>query len=403
MASLPNTPISSSKEGQWQIGGGLFPPLGEDIRKALELLPRALEDVWPLKKKWRENLPDDIAALSRILTSARNELERPYWSKPAFISAYLYYFFPWNLIRLLRLLAGLDIAEPAEKEGLASLLLDAGSGPLTFPIALWLARKQWRHRPINAVCLDKAIQPLETGKKLFIRIAELLQGKAWSIHLFRGNLDALPAFGHKTSGSPWLVSAINTLNEFKNRSEDDDEEDFSGNLFYKWASLWEKGSQMLFVEPGTRLGGKIIMNLRNDALEAGIRPASPCTHSGACPLKDDDKHQRRTWCHFTFAADGAPQWLLKLSKASGLYKTALSLSFLFMKSDNENRIENTRIVSQGFEIPGLKGKCRYGCSNKGLVLLPDAAKIVSGSLVKGLIVKNRRDAKSGALFMEPEN
>lgn len=36
----------------------------------------------------------------------------PYWSSPAAVSAYLYYFLPWNLLRLTRLLAALPLSDP---------------------------------------------------------------------------------------------------------------------------------------------------------------------------------------------------------------------------------------------------------------------------------------------------
>ena len=71
----------------WPVTGMLFPPLDAAAQTALARLPEALERVRPLSAAHRRSLPEDIAALSRALTAERAELRRPYWSRPAFVSA----------------------------------------------------------------------------------------------------------------------------------------------------------------------------------------------------------------------------------------------------------------------------------------------------------------------------
>lgn len=143
----------ASAAGAWPQVVPLFPPLSAAAREALERLPEALAKVRPLSAAHRRSLPEDVADLSRLLTTERGALNRPYWSSPAFVSAYLYYFLPWNLLRLTRLLSGLPLPDPGaavvpESE---ALLLDAGSGPLTLPLALWLARPLWREAPVRVL------------------------------------------------------------------------------------------------------------------------------------------------------------------------------------------------------------------------------------------------------------
>ena len=94
---MPSRPLPPSP---WPQAEPLFPPLDADARTALERLPEALHKVWPLNAAHRRSLPEDVAALSRLLTTERRDLRHPYWSSPAFVSAYLYYFLPWNLLRL---------------------------------------------------------------------------------------------------------------------------------------------------------------------------------------------------------------------------------------------------------------------------------------------------------------
>ena len=152
----------------WPAGAPLFASLSAETRNILEALPEALNKVWPLNAAHRRSLPEDVEQLSRLLTTERAGLARPYWSSPASISAYLYYFLPWNLVRLTRLLATLPLPDPraAAPQNGEALLIDVGSGPLTLPLALWLARPQWRSAPLQVLALDTSSQPLELGRAL---------------------------------------------------------------------------------------------------------------------------------------------------------------------------------------------------------------------------------------------
>ncbi|MDR1212470.1 MAG: rRNA methyltransferase, partial [Spirochaetaceae bacterium] len=109
------------------------------IKTELEELMVLIEQTFPLEKRFRQDLPHDTARLSRLLTYEREEREDGYMGKAALLGAYLRYFLPWNVYRLSRILPGLPLAL---KDG--DLLLDLGSGPLTFPAALWLCRKEFR-------------------------------------------------------------------------------------------------------------------------------------------------------------------------------------------------------------------------------------------------------------------
>ncbi|MBQ2477180.1 MAG: hypothetical protein II515_07910, partial [Desulfovibrio sp.] len=49
--------------------------------------------------------------------------------------------------------------------------------------------------------------------------------------------------------------------------------------------------RLLFIEPGTRLGGSTLMELRALALDEGLLPLAPCPHGLACPLRRDDAEE----------------------------------------------------------------------------------------------------------------
>lgn len=454
----------SFESGAWPAARALFPPLSAETQRILDMLPEALTKVWPLNTAHKRSLPDDVAQLSRLLTTERAGLARPYWSSPASISAYLYYFLPWNLVRLTRLLASLPLADPraVAPQGGEALLVDVGSGPLTLPLALWLARPEWRSAPVRVLAMDTSSQPLELGKTLMEVLGELTGQPVWPVRVARAPLDqvvrqAAPLLSGGRA-RPWLVSAANVLNELrfgKKRSrgasaiEDEDEfdsldaegmdidgnpaageadgekpegcrEDRLDSFLESLSPLFDHadsrgaatagspapvGPSLLFVEPGTRLGGSTIMRLRQLAVDGGLTALAPCTHQADCPLLRGQGG--RTWCHFTFGSEGAPLWLEDLSQASGLGKSGLSLSPLLLAAMPEAEAQTSgslpvRVLSAPFLVPGLAGRARYACSGKGILLLENAECLASGDeLTVSIAAGAPRDRKSGALQVSP--
>lgn len=370
----------------------------------MALLPEALHRVRPLNTPQRRALPEDAAALSCLLTSGRGDLRRPYWSSPAFVSAYLYYFLPWNLLRLVRLFASLDLPDPRGTSGEA-LLTDLGSGPLTLPIALWLARPDLDDAPLRLLALDSAPLPLALGKALFKTLGGMTGRCVWPMRTERGGLERAGGPRRPAAGSarPWLLTAANVLNECRRPA--------------RLHSFDRQFPTILVVEPGTRLGGKTIMTLREEATADGFRAIAPCPHNTVCPLAEG---KGRPWCHFTFDCAGAPDWLERLSQQAGLTKTSLSLSFLLLRRMEVGReLENVarsgrnakksiagtvtdttvdaRVLSAPFAVPGLGGRARYACCAKGLLLLENAERLSQGDLIRASLGPDMpRDAKSGA-------
>ena len=429
-------------ELSWPDALPLFPPLPEEARSLLTRLPEALHQVRPLQTTHKRSLPEDVAALSQRLTRERAWLSRPYWSHPAAVSAYLHYFLPWNLVRLTRLLASLPLPDPRTSGPKRALFLDMGSGPLTLPLALWLARPQWRSAPISVLALDNSPQPLQLGRALMEALAALTGFPLWPIRTVRAPLwkatQHAAVLVDKGDMRPWLISAANVLNEaMETRSrrrigedhaemdndetahdvvmdrtqaaEDDTLDMRLDNLLDSLAPFleWPESANvhgtpwpaLLFVEPGTRLGGGTIMRLRRLAVEGGLTILAPCTHQDACPLQ-----RSRTWCHFTFTCEGAPAWLTQLSARAGLAKDSLSLSPLLISAPasrlrNDNR-QCVRVLSSPLRVPGLRGKARYACSAQGLFLLEDAEKLACGDLLPAS-PGGQRDHKSGARIARP--
>lgn len=395
-----------------KIQESLFCSPGREAQKGLELLPEALEKVWPLKRAHRESLPRDILELSQMLTSGRADLSLPYWSRPAFVSAYLYYFLPWNLVRLCSLLPQLPLVEPVMLGEKPPVLYDAGTGPLTFIIALWLSWPKWRKLPLKCVALDKSPQPMEIGIRLFAELARLLKGEPWPVATARGPVKSLAK--HKLAGGYcWLVSAINILNEtFRPGLRDQDDEgqaERDDELLDAWSGLWQDNQQarLLIVEPGTRLGGSIVMSIRERAFDYGLSPTIPCVSQRPCPLlktKSPNSAYGGAWCHFVFAPQIVPEWLKELSRKAGLHKKSLSLAPLLLApaSGSEKGCSGlkARIISQAFATPESQFS-RYCCSELGLGLVENAKDACSGAVI-AVKKANGKDEKSGATRLHPD-
>ncbi|WP_297218539.1 small ribosomal subunit Rsm22 family protein [uncultured Desulfovibrio sp.] len=387
----------------WREQDLLLPLPNRRMAAELDQLGAALARVRPLGAVHARSLPEDVARLSRLLTVERAGLHQPYWASPALTSAYLYYFLPWNVLRQMRLLAAMPLPDPRTwvEQGQRPVLLDLGSGPLSLPLALWLARPEWRTVPLEVVALDNSPQPLELGRALFQALGDLLHEPVWTVRTVRAPLGQAARQlarlrggrqGHGTGddgcrGSAlWLVSAANVLNELlsggasgragRRHAADDDLEEYDlpdeaggarddglssradslmaqrlESLMDLFEDIFEVGAgdtlppSLLVVEPGTRLGGATVMRLRSAALDRGLVPLAPCTHGADCPLERG--RSGRGWCHFTFDCSGAPSWLTQLAGAAGLEKASLSLAPLLLSPGAETLQDTLDSERQG--------------------------------------------------------
>lgn len=367
----------------------LFKPLDAELRKVMDALPEAIDAVMPLRSAHRRDLPNAIQELSASLTSERGNLSESYWASPRLFSAYVRHFLPWNVFRLGRLLPSLDLPTPEQCAG--GHVLDVGSGPFTLPIALWIARPELRTVALTLTCGDISPHVLDVGRALFRKIAG--EECPWTLHTLRGTVEnAL----RENYGKNILVMGGNVLNELQPRAD----QLLEDRLFEVAEALRDSlapGGKALFVEPGSRLGGKLVTMLRQAAIENGLAPEAPCPHHDECPML---AAKRSSWCHFTFSVHDAPQWLTDISREAGFERDTASLSFVFLShATTPPAGDMVRVISAVFPIPGRREPVRYGCSAEGLTLLYDARPLISGALVKAAWPEEpRTDGKSGGLF-----
>lgn len=367
----------------------LFHALNADIRSMMDRLPEAIESALPLRTSHRRDLPDAIRELSETLTSERGNLGESYWSSPRTMSAYVRYFLPWNIFRLARLLPSLELPSPEELTN--GTILDLGSGPLTLPIALWVSRPELRTVPLTITCTDVSPHVLEVGHTIFSKIVG--EDCPWTINTMRAPFE-LALRNHY--GKVNFIMAGNVLNELRTKA-DQALEDRLWEVADTLRDALTPNGRILLVEPGTRLGGKLITLVRRAALENGLMPFAPCTHHEECPMFS---RKATGWCHFTFSVHDAPDWLMQVSRDAGFERDSASLSFVLLGEATEAPEANAaRVISDAFPIPRRREPVRYACSSDGLTLLYDARPLISGALVTAVWPETPiRDDKSGGIF-----
>jgi ribosomal protein RSM22 (predicted rRNA methylase) len=404
----------------------IFPPLPVEMRRCLDAIPELVDQVLPIPKRFRSGLPRDVAELSRLLTSGRGERKGSYLSEAPLLSAYLRYFLPWNVYRLIRLLPALSLPLTA-----GGAITDLGSGPLTLPIALWISRPDLRGISLEFRCLDRAAAVLDAGKKIFAALinSDTKDGAAapWTIKTVRASLGDPVRFPRAN-----LVTAVNLFNELfwelpraghSSREEAPALSVFAEKQARLLSTLCLESGSILVLEPGVPRCGEFISLLRDAMIALGRLPLAPCIHAGPCPLPGTPASRSgrgdSKWCHFAFTTADAPAALHRLSETAGLPKERAVLSFLFSGPVNAVPAPEpalsllpVRVVSDAFPLTG-EGKRpghtalhgRYGCSPRGLVLVSgkkDGIETLESGTQLSLALKKpeRRDGKSGALALE---
>ena len=79
-----------------------------DANKILEEFDKIVFDSQRISSKQRALLPNQVRELSHTLTDQRDSRRKGYMNETTTLSAYIYYFEWWNLVRLTRLFAGLQ-------------------------------------------------------------------------------------------------------------------------------------------------------------------------------------------------------------------------------------------------------------------------------------------------------
>ena len=404
-----------------------------------------IEETAPMPGGRRQDLRRDVLELWRELTSERSVRQADYIGEPAKYAAYLRYFLPWNVVRLIPILASIPLDLKAGDH-----LLDIGSGPLTLPIALWIARPELRGIPLELLCIDRVRRVAETGLTILNGLAMRAGGQlAWKVETRKATFPHLGS--EDTSERFKLVTAANVFNEsFWNNKQV--LSDRAGELAGQLSTRLVPGGKILVVEPGDPRSGAMLSALRESLILRGGQAIAPCPHQAACPMsgvflsaafrkdKPEPKpgpvdrvaglkaareaaakrifpippvvtahgRSKAPWCHFVLDRSAAPARLSTFSETTGLPKDRLIASWLYAEpvplARQENPAPAIRIISDPFRL-GDSGHGRYACCRTGytlakgdLALLPSGFMAILDAPLPG--AKSEKDTKSGAVIIQ---
>ena len=368
---------------------GSVPP---DALRVLEEFGSIVDSVSPLPARRKEDLPRCVNQMSRLLTSCRGERRVGYMNSLDLQAAYVRYFCWWNLVRRVRLFSNMTPSFFDLDSG--DVAVDVGSGPLTLPIALYLARPHLRKKHLTWYCTDLSQGVLRLGERLLDRVQRATTGGEWQVVRVQGGLDA-PLKRKAT-----LVSCANFLNELVHGRGDDQRlcDRITRSLLSHLSDTDER-SRLLLVEPGEATSSALLTRLRASLIERGFAPASPCTHAGDCPMCGKGSENGK-WCNFVFDTRDAPLGLKELSRQAGLGKRRASLCFVAMQRGEVGAKKggalNLRVTGGRMRVEGGEAGW-YACCKKGLVVAQSRDELSSGELVcaPGTADPVGKDGKTG--------
>lgn len=389
----------------------------EDAFKILQEFNRIVYDSHPLGSKQQAQLPNIIRELSHQLTDERGERRIGYMNQTETLAAYVHYYVWWNLVRLVRLFANLP--EDYFRFSDSAVCLDIGSGPLTVPIALMLARPELRKKNLTWYCMDLSAQSMAFGEDVFITVAARLQCEPWKIIRVKGQL------GTTLKEKVNFVTCANALNEIY--EDVSMPPDFLAKKYCEkvlaYTDRERSDTRILIVEPGVPRAARFLSQFRDAFIRRGYAPCSPCTHCAECPMQGKKGGK---WCNYAFSTYDAPAGLKRLSETARLPKERAVLSFVALravkKSKNTeesntglikqdeittdlNKSLKVRIASDEIRLPmGRSGY--YACSENGLMLIRTHRRLFSGQCLELDMSKLKStdsmpvDEKSGAFIVD---
>ena len=379
----------------------------QDAAKILNDFDSIISSNHPLNSKQRAELPKDIRELSHYLTDERGERRLGYMNQTSTLSAYIHYYLWWNLVRLTRLFANL----PSSFFNLSdeSICLDIGSGPLTVPIALYMARPELRSKKLTWYCMDLSKEALSIGENLLLSVSARLQGESWKIVRVKGEL------GTSINQKADLITCANVFNEIvqDNSMPPDYLAKKYSEKILSYINTRNERRAVLIIEPGVPQSSRFVSLMRDALIRKSYSILSPCPHMAECPM---DGKKGGKWCNYAFSTEDAPAALKKLSESARLPKERAVLSFTAAvfdgSKDNEEKETDRdkapsalkfRIASDPIRLPGQRTGY-YACSQKGLLLVITDHNLYSGQCyrIREPRYQMNTDAKSGALILNLE-
>ncbi len=373
--------------------------LPDDAQKVLRDFDQIAQAAMPANSKQLVALPKIIRELSHQMTDDRGSRRLGYMNEKTFLASYVRYFMWWNLVRLTRLFANLEFDFLSDGD----VCLDIGSGPLTLPCALWLARPDLRQKKLVWYVMDISQLALSLGEEIFLSVAAATGGEPWKIIRVKGPL------GTAVKEKARFVTCANMFNELL-QSRGGEPPDFLAKKYsqtlFKYLDFGaenersakiggggpnegraasdrgaenfrnakncggpanesraksDRGGPAIFLaEPGTPNSARFVSLMRDAFIRRGLFALAPCPHQQSCPMDGRRAGQggaNGKWCNFAFDTDDAPKKLLALSAKAGIPKERAVISFVLASAETACK-PKTGAARESFASPKSGGLLR---------------------------------------------
>jgi len=320
-------------------GKNIFKENDADTKALLNSFDLIIKNALKLSSKQTASIPKDIRILFHELTNERGARKVNYLNNPVKLTAYIYHYMWWNLVRISKLIGNLDFDL---KDG--DIIADFGCGPMTLMCAFWIAKPELRSKKLHWYCADISGKALAAGEALFNSLfaftnqnAGIEQTSNWKLTKLNGS------FGLPLKEKVNLFVSANMFNEifWDSSIKIEGEAERAAKTIQHYL---QKNGAALIIEPGIPLAGEFVSALRKNFIEKKYKIISPCPHVEICPIPGRKTAEQNNikypiasdkWCHFSFYADDAPPKLVELSEAARLEKTRASLSFIYCRGEGK--------------------------------------------------------------------
>ena len=252
-----------------------------------------------------------VLQVSDLFIASENAKEsKTPWTDIKLRQAYLSYFFPLNVLRVMRILD--EARHRGFLEGIDQVI-DIGSGPGTVELAFELSG------------LSKSVQ----------------------FQNFEPSREA------KKTHSLWKTQAkfVDKILPFPSENKGMFVLSYSLNEISNWPVALDSAEALMIIEPSTRDHGRRLMQVRQQLIDKGFSIWAPCTHQLACPLLT-----KTDWCHHRFPIEKS-DWFTELENHLPMRNDTLTVSYLLARktAPRPETVLGTRIIGDTlFE----KGKVR---------------------------------------------
>ena len=267
----------------------------------------------------------DVSRLSELLTKGRKTLKPSYLKDKDLRDAYIHYYVPVNMYKILVPLRELAIHPSRIFEKEMVRVLDLGSGPGTAILGIIDFFSSRGKRPyLKFTAVDPISENLLETERLFKLFIEKGNADA-SLLTIKSTIEKSKSL----ADSPFdIITLSNVLSEIAHRYNQKIRRRINLLKTIINRSLTHDGS-CIIIEPALRDTSREMLEVRDGLIGEGLNIYSPCLMNEMCPALTNPAD----WCHEDIPWE-PPEIIKEIDRITGLRKDSLKFSYLIIRKDS---------------------------------------------------------------------